>query len=191
MKHLVARNVRDHRGKAETETQEAEAGKIAGAEAGRDNVPARRYLLPGTWWREFWVKRNSRQMHVWDVWLIDPMIQEHRQEEKQEQRSLLQVSPTLTFDHESLILFPTWFLNHFLPPPLLLPVNVPPWQASSPPLRVIHSPIHQKDIGGALPSQGGQHSSSHSGRPCQTRRPNAARFKKIHIHFYRHVNQSF
>ena len=34
MQTLVAQNVRDHRGVAETETQEGEAGKTAGAEAG-------------------------------------------------------------------------------------------------------------------------------------------------------------
>ena len=44
MQTLVAQNVRDHRGVAETETQEGEAGKTAGAEAGRT-------YLPGSTWR--------------------------------------------------------------------------------------------------------------------------------------------
>ena len=66
MQALVAQNVRDHRGVAETETQEGEAGKTAGAEAGRT-------YLPGSTWRGVLCSKSLKMRCV-----ADPMIQEQR-----------------------------------------------------------------------------------------------------------------
>ena len=62
------------------------------------------------------------------------------------------------------------------------PVKILAWQASSPPLRVIHCPIHQKGEQPLSP-QGDQHSPSHCCRPRQTCRSDAARFGTLYFSF--------
>ena len=70
-----------------------------------------------------------------------------------------------------------WKSFLFLPP-----VKILAWQASSPPLRVIHCPIHQKGEQPLSP-QGDQHSPSHCCRPRQTCRSDAARFGTLYFSF--------